>query len=58
MEAGAALYGPAEASLLHEAQLLVGRDGLLVEIEDAKADAVEAQLLEGVASSRSMASVP
>src|SRR4028119_34996 len=48
-EAVLAFDGPAETALVHEAEPLVGGDGRVVEIEDAQADAVQAQVLEGVA---------
>src|SRR3712207_9334577 len=41
-----------EASLLAKAELLVGRDRLLVELEDAKPHAVQAQVLEPVVEER------
>src|SRR5918998_3420924 len=49
VESGVAHYGLTEAPFLHEAQLRVCRDGLLVEVEDAQAYAIEPQLLESVA---------
>ena len=49
MEGAVALERLAEAPLFAEAQFLVSRDSVLVELEGAKADAVQAQFLETVA---------
>src|SRR5919205_1146771 len=48
VEARVPLYGLAVAALHHEPQFLVGREGFAVEIEGAKAHAVQFQFFEGV----------
>src|ERR687893_805847 len=47
-EAVLALHGPPEAPLVYKAEPLVGGDGRVVEIEDAEAHAIQAEVLEGV----------
>src|SRR5918997_666586 len=47
-EAVPALHGPPEAPLVYKAEPLVGGDGRVVEIEDAEAHAVQAEVLESV----------
>ena len=52
MEGTVAPERPAEASLLPKSELRVGGDGVLVELEDAEAHAVQAPLSEGVVEER------